>query len=373
MAIFVVSSAFALGAGAVRMENMLISWVANLIGYPAGHAGNLTSGGSAGTLLAVVAARHSKGVKGRDFERLVVYMTVMSHVCHQKVLNTAGLFEAIIRKVPIDENFRMKVDELRTLIQKDKEAGLLPFMIVGTLGTTDVGSIDPIDQIADVAEEYNLWFHVDAAYGGFFVLVDEYKPYFKGVNRTDSVAIDPHEGLFLPFGTGMVLVKRGYILRNANTEHDDAPYLQDTKLNMEEESPGNLTFEFTKHFRGMRMWLPLQLHGVKTFRKCLDEKIQLTRYLYAKLSELPGIVVGKYPQLTVITFHYETGKEEENEIINKKLCEKIREDGSVFLSSTTLLGKFRLRVCVLHYRCNQDIIDLFLAVLKEKLRDLNCH
>ncbi|XP_077995382.1 uncharacterized protein LOC144448907 isoform X2 [Glandiceps talaboti] len=243
---------FAVSAGAVRMENMLISWVANLIGYPAGHAGNLTSGGSAGTLLAVVAARHSRGVKGRDFDRLVVYMTESGHICHQKVLNTAGLFEAIIRKVPIDENFRMKVDKLRTLIHDDKKAGLLPFMIVGTLGTTDVGSIDPIDQIADVAEEYNLWFHVDAAYGGFFVLVDEYKPYFKGVNRADSIIIDPHKGLFLPYGTGMVIVRRGYILRNANTDHKDAPCLLDHGPSAEEESPNNLSFELTKHFRTTR-------------------------------------------------------------------------------------------------------------------------
>ncbi|XP_070572791.1 uncharacterized protein [Ptychodera flava] len=357
--------------GAVRMENMLISWVAGLFDFPPGSAGSLTSGGSMATVLALATAIHSKQLKPVDFNRSVVYTTEATHYCLQKAQHTIGLWETIMRRVPMDNDFRMDPKELRRMITHDQEAGLLPFMISATLGTTDVGAVDPIDEIADVAEEYDLWFHVDAAYGGFFVLLEEFKHLFKGVHRVDSLIVDPHKGLFLPFGSGMVIVREGWKLRNANTITEGGICEQDDNLKMNETSPKDLSFETSKHFRGLRMWLPLQMHGVGAFRECLREKVRLARYVYEKLLEMPGLVIGRCSQLTAVTFHYETGNDEENERVNQELLTKMLADGSVHMASTRILGKFCLRICVLHFRCHKDAIDLFLSILQRKIIECN--
>ncbi|XP_070573697.1 aromatic-L-amino-acid decarboxylase-like [Ptychodera flava] len=343
--------------GAVRMENMLIDWVARLFDFPSEAAGNLTSGGSTATVLALMTARHSKQLRGRDFERAVVYMTEMCHACVLKALKTIGLAEAVIRKVPMDASFRMDSKVLRQMVGEDKEASLLPFLVAATIGTTNVGSVDPIDEIADVAEEYNLWFHVDAAYGGFFVLVDELKDHFKGVNRADSLIVNPHKSLFLPFGSGMVIVRDGNKLREANASPEQPTYLQDMDGECQGKAPRDLSFELCRNFRGLRMWTPLQLYGVGAFRQALKEKIALNRYVYRRLQEIPDIVVDGFPQLVVLTFHFETGGGISNEIFNKAVHDKILEDGSFFLSSTRLREEYRLRICTLHLRCHKEVID----------------
>ncbi|XP_070565540.1 aromatic-L-amino-acid decarboxylase-like isoform X2 [Ptychodera flava] len=355
--------AFYLGPGAARLEQLLISWVAGLFNFPAGFAGNLTSGGSTATVLSFLTARQSKQLKARDFERTVIYLTDALHVCAYKALNVIGLGEAILRKVPMDKKFRMVPEELRKIVKRDKEAGLLPAIVAASVGTTNFGSVDPIDEIADVAEEFNLWLHVDAAYGGFFVLVDEMKYHFKGVHRADSIIVDPHKSLFMPLGLGVVVVKDGYKLHNANILTVEASYLRDVDMFQDEKSPKNFSFELSKHFRGVRVWLPLQLYGIKPFRECLKEKVELARYFTSRLGEIPGFVVDNYPQLTVVTFHYETGNDDTNERVNQHLLERILQDGSVYISSTTIGGKFRLRICVLHFRSHKDTIDFLLSFL----------
>ncbi len=195
--------------GAVRMERMLLRWIADFIGYPESAAGDLTSGGSIANLAGIVTARDAFDLKAKDFERSVVYITKQAHHSIEKALRIAGLKECIKRFIPLDEHYRMKADALEEAILNDKKSGLNPWLIVAAAGTVDTGAVDPLDSIADIARTHQLWLHVDGAYGGAFALCDMGKKILKGIERSDSMIIDPHKGLFLPFGTGAVLVKDG--------------------------------------------------------------------------------------------------------------------------------------------------------------------
>lgn len=353
--------------GAVRIENMCIRWMCELIGYPKRSAGNLTSGGSIANLIGLAVARDDAGIKARDFERAVIYTTHQVHHCVIKAIKFAGLKEATLRVIPMDDHFRMKPEALRRQIKADKKEGLLPLTIFASAGTTDLGAVDPLNAIADIAEFHNLWFHVDAAYGGFFLLTEHGQKTMNGIERADSVTIDPHKGLFLPYGSGAVLVKDGQKLYDS--QHMSANYLQDTLKATEETSPADLSPELSKHFRGLRMWLPLQLFGVESFRAALEEKLLLTRYFYDEIQQIDGIKTGPEPELSVAFFRYvpESG---DPDTFNKKLVDAIHADGRVFLSSTHIEGIVYLRLAVLHFRTHLEEVDFILEVLQEKIEEL---
>jgi len=352
---------------AVRIENICIRWMCDLIGYPEEAAGNLTSGGSMANLIGLVTARDDANLKAKDVDRAVIYTTHQVHHCVIKAIKFAGLREATIREIPMDRRFRMKADKLKKQILADKKEGLIPLTIFASAGTTDLGAVDPLIKIADIAKDENLWLHVDAAYGGFFLLTEHGRQVMKGIRRADSVAIDPHKGLFLPYGSGAVLVRDGQKLYQS--QHMTANYMQDTRDATQEFSPADLSPELSKHFRGLRMWLPLQLFGIKPFRAALEEKRLLTRYFYKKVQDIPGIEVGPKPELSVMFFRYVPKSGDPNEF-NKQLVEEIHHDGRVFLSSTKIDGKIYLRLAVLNFRTHLTDINLIQSVLKHKIERL---
>jgi aromatic-L-amino-acid/L-tryptophan decarboxylase len=352
------------GPGAVRMENMLIRWVADLIGYPKESAGNLTSGGSIANLIAICTARDVKKITAEKLTKSVIYLTQQIHHSVQKALRIAGLGECVLRYVEIDERFKMRPDILQKQISDDKKAGLNPFLIIASAGTTDTGAIDPLEQIAAISTAESLWLHIDAAYGGFFILTDEGREKLKGMELSDSLTIDAHKGMFLPYGSGMVLVKRKEDL--FATYYYEANYMQDTLSATEELSPADLSPELTKHFRGMRFWLPLQLHGLKPFRACLDEKLLLTKYFHQKIKEL-GFESEIEPELSVAIFRYvpETG---DPNLFNKKLIDAVQHDGRIFISSTMLNGNFTLRFACLAFRTHKREVDMLLEIIKNEMK-----
>lgn len=353
--------------GAVRIENMCIRWMCGLLNYPSGAAGNLTSGGSIANLIGLVVARDDSGIKASNFNRAVVYTTQQVHHCVIKAVKFAGLQEANIRTIPMDNSYRMNVEALEKQIQKDKNEDLIPLTIFASAGTTDLGAVDPLNEIGDIAQQHGLWFHVDAAYGGFFLLTDHGKKVMKGIAKSDSATIDPHKGLFLPYGSGALLVKNGQKLYES--QHMTANYLQDTLKATEEASPADLSPELSKHFRGLRMWLPLQLFGVQPFRAALDEKLLLTRYFYDEIQKINGIEVGPEPELSVAFFRYVPESGNANEF-NKRLINEIHRDGRVFLSSTHINETVYLRLAVLNFRTHLEEVNLVLSVLQEKIRKL---
>lgn len=349
--------------GAVRMENMLIRWMAGILGYPADATGNLASGGSIANLIAIVTARDARGIKAANIISSVIYLSEQTHHSVDKAIRIAGLSECIVRHLPLDEKYRIRADALREQIAEDAAAGLKPFLVVASAGSTDVGAIDPLAEIGEISKQNGMWYHIDAAYGGFFVLTDEGKQKLKGIETSDSVVIDPHKGLFLPYGLGVVLVKDRAALNASH--YYTANYMQDAVSSIDEPSPAEMSPELTKHFRGLRLWLPLMLHGVAPFRACLDEKLLLAKYFYAEVQKL-GVESKIDPELSVVTYRLVPNIGDANEI-NKQILDAVVADGRVFISSTMLNGEFTLRFACLAFRTHLSTVDTLLSVLKSSV------
>jgi len=360
---------FFAGPGAVRMENLLLRWAADLIGYPAQAGGNIASGGSIANLAAIATARDAHRLRGADYASAVVYLTTQAHHCLEKALRLAWMAETQVRHVTMDERFRMRPDALDAAIAADRARGLRPWLVVAAAGTTDTGAVDPLDAIATVAQRERCWFHVDAAYGGFFLLTAHGRAMLRGIARSDSVVLDPHKSLFLPYGAGIVLARDAK--RLAATHGASGHYMQDALREASEISPADVSPELSKHFRALRMWLPLVLVGTRPFQAALDEKLLLARYFHQEIQEL-GFVAGPSPDLSIVTYRWTPpGADlEQANRLNQAIVDGVRRDGRVFISSTMLDGRFTLRMAVLGFRTHRRTIDLALRVLRDQVRAL---
>jgi glutamate/tyrosine decarboxylase-like PLP-dependent enzyme len=360
------------GPGAARMEGALLRWMAELVGYPAEAAGDLTSGGSIATLSAVVTARDAHEITPDRAARSCIYLTTQAHHCIGKALHVAGVGAAQRRIVPMDERFRMDVAKLERLIAEDQRSGLNPWLAIASAGTTDTGAVDPIIEIADLAKRHGLWFHADAAYGGFFLLCEEGREAIQGLQRADSIVMDPHKGLGVPYGTGAVLVRDGKLLARSNAYYAD--YMQDAKgLEPAPDtpySPADYSLELTRPFRGPRLWFPLKLFGLAAFRAALAEKIWLARYFHQRLREIDGFEPGPFPDLSVMTFRYNPRRGDADEF-NRRLLRAVHEDGRVFITSTRLHGAFTLRLAVLNFRTHLQHIQYLLDTLSRTAADMD--
>src|SRR5258706_3025899 len=351
---------FYAGPGAVRMENILISWTAKISGYPSACGGNLTSGGSIANLIGICTARDAMNINSKNIRQSVIYLSPQVHHSINKALRIAGLGECIVRHLVLDDRYRIDSKKLEQQIRDDKKKKLNPFLMIASAGTTDVGAVDPLKGIGIISKKHKMWYAIDAAYGGYFMLTKAGKAKLQGIELSDSLSIDPHKGLFLPYGLGIVLVKDRK--KMSATHFYQANYMQDSFSEIDEPSPCDLSPELTKHFRGLRMWLPLQLHGLSPFRACLEEKLLLTKYFYREIKNL-GFETGPEPDLTVVTYRFVPDKGDAD-VFNKKLLEAVKRDGRVFISSTVLNGKFTLRFACLSFRSHLATVDCLLEILK---------
>lgn len=359
---------FYAGPGAVRIENILLEWMADMVGYPKNSGGNLASGGSIANLIAIHTAREAKQIRSQDILKSVIYLSAQVHHSINKSILITGLGDCPVRQIDTDDRFRISTSHLQKLISQDLADGLKPWLVIASAGTTDTGSVDPIEEIAGIAKAHDMWFHLDAAYGAFFALCVNPPESLSGMHLCDSIIMDPHKGLFLPYGLGAVLIKDKQLLYDAH--HLTANYLQDAlKPRLEESSPADLSPELTKHFRGLRLWLPLLLHGVKPFRAALQEKLLLARYFHREISKIDGFKVGPEPDLSVVTYRYIPKEGDPNEF-NKQLLKEVLADGKVFISSTMLDGKFTLRVAILAFRTHLNTLKYALRILSEKAMEL---
>jgi aromatic-L-amino-acid/L-tryptophan decarboxylase len=341
----------------VQLEENVTRWLCELFAFPATAQGVLMSGGSMANLSAVVTARHAK--LGEDFLDGTYYVTDQAHGSNTKAATIAGFAKRNIRLVPTDEELRMDVDALARMITEDRAAGARPFLVVGAAGTTNTGAIDPLEAIAEVAAREGLWFHIDAAYGGFFQLTDRGRDRFAGAERADSITVDPHKGLFLPYGTGGLIVRDREAMRDAHFE--GAAYLQDLPPAGDLPNYNELTPELSRDVRGLRVWWPLVLHGVGAFRSALDEKLDLTTRISGALDGDPNVELGWDPQLTVVTFRARGG----DEARSREMLERINATKRVFLSSTLVRGEYWVRVCIVSHRTHADRIDECASIVRD--------
>jgi glutamate/tyrosine decarboxylase-like PLP-dependent enzyme len=336
--------------GAVRIENACTAWLASVIGYPPQAAGTLTSGGSVANLTAIVAAREARDADGGG----AVYLTRFAHHCIDKALHIAGRGRSPRRAIATDDAFRMSVEALEQALDEDRRNGVRPWLVVASAGTVDTGAIDPLPQIAELCRRHGAWLHVDGAYGGLFALSDEGRALLRGIEEADSVALDPHKTLFLPYGTGAALVRDGKQLLDAFSA--SAEYIRPFSETDVGPSPADLSPELTRHFRALRLWLPLQIAGVAAFRAAQAEKLALARYFHARLAEIDGWDPGPPPDLSVVAFRY-LPRSGDVDAFNERLIAHVQQEGRVMLSGTRIDGGFRLRCAILCFRTHLEHVD----------------
>ena len=340
-----------------QIEYNVVRWLCDLFGFPSESRGVLTSGGSMANFSAIVAARKDR--LPEDFLAGTLYVSEHVHASVTKAAMLAGFPVRNVRLVAADPSLRMDADALRRSVAEDRAAGLAPFAVVASAGTTNTGAIDPIDAIADVTLDEGLWLHVDAAYGGFFQLTDRGRERFRGIERADSITLDPHKGMFLPYGTGALVVRDGAKLRDAHHIGTSA-YLQDLAADAHIPNFAEYSAELSRDFRGLRVWFPLQLHGVSAFLEALDEKLDLAEHLYESLKAIPQLELPWQPDLSVVPFRLRDG----DDAANRRLLDAINDSKRVFLSSTVLDGRFTLRACILSHRTHRDRIDECIEIVR---------
>jgi glutamate/tyrosine decarboxylase-like PLP-dependent enzyme len=336
--------------GAVRIENACVAWLASVIGFPHDAAGTLTSGGSIANLTAVVAAREARDPEGGG----AIYTTRFAHYCVDKALHIAGRGRSPKRLIATDASYRMSLEALEQALEEDRRNGVRPWIVIASAGTVDTGAIDPLPEIAELCRRYGAWLHVDGAYGGLFALCDEGRERLKGIELADSVALDPHKTLFLPYGTGAVVVRDGRLLQEAFSASGE--YIRPLGESEVGPSPNDLSPELTRHFRALRLWLPLQMAGVAAFRAAQAEKLALARYFHARLSQIDGFDPGPEPQLSVVAFRY-LPKTGDTDDFNERLMHHIQQEGRVMMSGTRIDGTYRLRCAILCFRTHVEHVD----------------
>ena len=335
-------------SGPSQVELVVLDWFRDWIGYPETAGGLFTSGGSAASLDAFVAAREAAGAP----ERATVYMSDQSHSALVRAATIVGIRPERVRKVPSDAYFRMDVAALARTVEEDRAAGFHPVAVCANAGATNTGAVDPLHAIADFCEEARIWLHVDGAYGAFAVLTDEGSKLLSGIERADSIAMDPHKWLFQPFEAGCLMVKDVARLEAAFTVQ--AEYLQDAQWGREHANFSDRGLQLTRQFRALKVWMSIQTFGLAAFRRAIAKGIELAARAeeYVRASEL--LEIANPASLGVVCFRFNplgSGYSPERlEALNKQVQARVIETGTAMISSTRLRGSYSLRFCILNHQ-----------------------
>ena len=365
---------------AIYLERAAVRWLMELIGFPAGGSmGLLTSGASVATLIALAAARHwatsrdGWSVRDEGLQRgrppLVLYTSEQGHSCIQKAAELLGLGADAVHTVPVDEQFRMRVGELRAAIAADRASGQRPFCVAATAGSVGTGAIDPLGELTDLCAAERLWLHVDGAYGALAAALPGRRERFAGLERADSVALDPHKWLSVPVECGAVLVRDGSLMREAFS-------LVPAYLRTEpDRGVGGLPWfseygvQQTRGFRALKLWMTLQHLGRAGVRDLVGRHIALAEHLAGVIDAAADLERLAPVELSIVCFRYAPpslrGNDERLNALNKRVMEDVQASGAAFLTQTTLGRRFALRACVLHYATTEADVAALVDVVRE--------
>ena len=342
--------------GLIAIEAGVVRWMCSLFDLPDTSSGILLSGGSVANLTATVAARSHLG---DDFANGVVYTSERAHHSISKAARIAGVHPDHIRAIPADDSLRLDTVLLEAAIAADTAAGLAPMLIAVSAGTTDTGTVDPLSECARIAEATGAWFHVDAAYGGFFVLTERGKERLAGIEKADSITVDAHKSLFLPFGTGGLLVRDESQL--VDSLEGRGSYMQDVPEHGREiHNYFAMGPELTRPPRGLEVWLALHLHGVAPFRVELDRMLDLTEWTTQALKEMPDIEVIADPELSIVAFRSAAGDQ-----VSREIARHMNDSREVHVSSTTVDDRFVVRLAFLSQRTTDAVAARAVDLIRE--------
>ncbi len=366
---------------AVYLERQVVGWFRQLFGFPDAAMGLLVSGGSMATLTALAVARHVKGgaMRAEGLQQggpcLVVYRSEQGHSCIQKAVELLGIGSANLRAIPVDAQYRMQTAALEAAIQADQAAGQRPIAVVASAGTTNTGAIDPLAEIAAVCRRYDLWLHVDGAYGALAALTEEYKEALAPLALADSLALDPHKWLSIPYEAGLVLVRDGQALR-------DTFSLVPEYLRIDGDARGvqgppwfsEYGFQQTRGFHALKVWMSLKYYGLDGYASAIAHDLRLARHLADCIEASPDLELAAPQSLSVVCFRYAPaslrGDNERLNTLNKRVLEQVQLGGKAFLAGTTLGERFVLRACILNYRSTRADVDQLIAAVLEAGRAL---
>ena len=357
--------------GPSQVELVVMDWFKGMLGLPDTTAGLLVSGGSVASLTALAVAR--RAVLNDETRDARVYLSNQTHAAIDRALRILGISATQLRRIPTDASFRIDVVELVRAIRSDVEAGLRPFALVGNAGSTNTGAVDPLASLAEIARAHSLWFHVDAAYGGFAALTERGRRSLSGIEQADSLALDPHKWFYCPFEAGCVLVRNGSLM--PETFRILPEYMVDVARQDREVNFCDYGLQLTRSFRALKVWMALKTYGARRFRQIIDRCLDLTEYAARWFECSPRIELVTRPQLGIFTFRYVPERLPVSDTqaylncLNEKLVGNITASRRLMLSSTRLGSRTVLRLCVLNHRTRKEDIKEALSLIEQLGRE----
>jgi aromatic-L-amino-acid decarboxylase len=355
----------------VELERLTIDWIRQILGFDAEASGLFVSGGSMANLAAIAAARHAKD---HSSGRLRMYASSETHFSIAKAAALLGIGRENVRLVAVDERFKIRTDDLIAKITADLETGYVPFCVVTNAGTVNTGAVDPLAEIREVANRFQLWMHVDGSYGAFAVLAKSARGLFAGVKQADSIALDPHKWLYLPVDVGCVIYRAPEIARSAFAH--EAEY---TRI-IGEEADEAFAFwdygpELSRRFRALKVWMLLKGVGLHSLSEAIESNIACARYFDSMVRVSDDFEMVAPVELSIFCFrhvplHLRHESTEAIDDFNERLLIALQRDGSSYLSNTTLGGRFALRGCVLNYRTTLRDMEILLDDLRRVAKSL---
>jgi aromatic-L-amino-acid decarboxylase len=364
---------------AVHVERAVIAWFRDLFGFPREAGGVMTVGTSAANLIAVVVARtRALGAGARDLglqqqrPMLAGYASRSTHGCVRKAFEISGLGSRALRVLPVDGRHRLDVDALREAIARDRAAGIQPFLLVGNAGTVDVGAVDPLETLADVAAAEGLWFHVDGAFGAPGILAPSLKPLLKGLERADSLAFDFHKWLHVPYDAGCVIVRDGELHRAAFAS--EGPYLTRMDRGLASATPWFTDFgiDLSRAFRALKVWFTVHEHGARKLGEVIEANVRQAHALGALVAAHPRFELLVPVQTNVVCFRYRPDglAEAAADHFNDELVIRVQESGDAVVSATTVGGRRAIRACFVNQRTRDEDVPLLLATIEREAEAL---
>lgn len=354
-----------------ELERLVMRWVARFIGYTTDSAGVLLSGGSVANYHALAVART---VKARidiaeegvyESAPMTVYVSAEAHSSFDKAMDMLGLGRRWLRKIPVNRDLQIDPQALEQQVRRDKEQGRLPICAVGVAGTTNTGAVDDLEAVAGVCDRHDLWYHVDAAYGGPAARLPEKKALFRGMGRADSVVVNPHKWMYVPFEAGGLLVKNPEHLRRTFSTIPD--YLKSDRSEKEGERTDLMEYNLplTKEFRALKVWMTLKTYGADRICQSIQDDIDKAAYLARRVEEAPDLELMAPAPLSIVCFRCKPGGRTSAELnrLNDELISRIEQDGRIFLTGTKIGGATALRVCFINHRTRRSDIDYMLDVI----------
>jgi glutamate/tyrosine decarboxylase-like PLP-dependent enzyme len=355
----------------VELERLTIDWIRQILGFDAEAGGLFVSGGSMANFAALATARQTKNC---SMDRLRIYASSETHFSIAKAAALLGIGRENVQHVGIDERFRMRVDDLVAKITADLKAGSVPFCVVANAGTVNTGAVDPLAEIREVADRFQIWMHVDGSYGAFAVLAKSVRDLFAGLERADSIALDPHKWLYLPLDVGCVIYRDPEIARAAFTH--EAEY---TRIIGEEADEAFAYWDYgpdlSRRFRAFKVWMLLKGVGLDSLSEAIENNIACARYLESMVRASDDFEMAAPVELSIFCFRYVPAQLRGElpgaiDAFNERLLIALQRDGSSYLSNATLSSQFALRGCVLNYRTTLRDMEILLDDLRRVAKTL---